>query len=325
MLNPKLPALPAETGLRRLRAPEPQPAPGERQTAAQATHFDRRTRVMAAYASRLEARSAQLQRINRELEAFTCSVAHDLRAPLNAISGFARILSEDHRDRLDAEGQFLLDRIARASAHMGRLIDGLLGYARLGRAAVRAQPVALGELLAEVIQMLQPRIAETSARLAVAGDLPAVMGDRTLLHQVFTNLLENALTYRRPGVPPAIAITWKGFKATVEIMLKSATPAIAITWKGFKGHATISVADNGIGIPGEDLERIFDMFQRLHPQDRYPGTGIGLATARKAVELQNGSLRAESQPGAGSTFHVTLALAHPAAPAASGRADGLQH
>lgn len=234
---------------------------------------------------------ARVQERTRELESFSYSVSHDLRAPLRAISGFAQILARRHRESLSADGRHFLDNIVEASAHMGRLIDDLLSYSRLGRKAVVLKPTKLADVLAAVARNVTPRVSEYGATLHIVDDLPAVQGDWTLLSQIFTNLVDNALTYRKPGVPVTVSVTWKGVNDDV----------------------VVSVSDNGIGIEAEYFEKIFNVFQRLHSQDEYPGTGIGLAVVKKAADLQNGRVWVDSAVGAGTVFHVQLAKAQPAA------------
>lgn len=237
----------------------------------------------------LEERSAQLEKTNQQLESFSYSVSHDLRAPLRAISGFSQILARRHRDELSEEGRHFLDNIVEASAHMGQLIDDLLSYSRLGRKAIVLKPVALGQVLHNIGTTLQSRIVETGASLYIPDDLPAVTGDHTLLTQIFTNLIDNALTYRKTGVPAEVSVQWRDAS---------------------NGQVIISIADNGIGIAPEHFEKIFSVFQRLHSTDEYPGTGIGLAVVQKSVGMQDGKVWLESTPGSGTTFHVQM----PAAP-----------
>ena len=223
------------------------------------------------------------QRVN-ELESFSYSVSHDLRAPLRAISGFSEILARRHRGSLNEEGRHFIDNIVEASAHMGRMIDDLLRYSRLGRTAVELQRVALNDVLAEVCKDLAARIAETGATLELAGELPSVYGNRMLLSQVFANLLDNALTYHKSDTPVVIKVQCRADADRI----------------------IVSVHDNGIGIPVEYFEKIFTVFQRLHSQDEYPGTGIGLAIVKRSVMLMNGQLWVDSEPGKGSAFYVSL-------------------
>jgi PAS domain S-box-containing protein len=229
-------------------------------------------------------RTAQLEAANKELEAFAYSVSHDLRAPLRAISGFTAILARRHRANLNDEGRHYLDNVAQAAERMGQLIDDLLAYSRLGRAGVHCAPVALGDIFRPLAEEFAGRVKEIGGTLKIADDLPVVMGDKTLLTQIFTNLLGNALTYRRADVPAHVSVTHQTEAKTV----------------------TIRVCDNGIGVPPEHYEKIFNIFQRLHSDEDYPGTGIGLATVKKSVEMLGGRLWVESEVGQGSTFFIKL-------------------
>ena len=167
---------------------------------------------------------------------------------------------------------------------MGQLIDDLLTYSRLGRTGVRREPVALASLVSEIKTNMQSRLNEIHGTLKVVENLPVVLGDQTLLSQVFTNLLDNAIKYNKPEIPPQV---------TLDFYNKDK-------------HVVIKVSDNGIGIPHEYQKKIFNMFQRLHSEEEYPGTGIGLATVRKSVEMLGGSVWVESKVGEGSTFFVSL-------------------
>jgi PAS domain S-box-containing protein len=233
---------------------------------------------------RVTERTSQLQTANKELESFSYSVSHDLRAPLRAISGFAGIIARRHRKDLNEEGQHYVDNIVLASERMGHLIDDLLTYSRLGREGTRHVPVSLASLLAEIKMNLQSRLDEMDAKVEIAEDLPTILGDQTLLSQVFTNLLENAITYHKPNVPPMVTVDWHAEGDQV----------------------VIRVSDNGIGIAVENQEKIFNMFQRLHSEDEYPGTGIGLANVKKCLNLLGGQVAVESIVGEGTTFSVSL-------------------
>jgi len=234
---------------------------------------------------RVVERTAQLEAANKELEAFAYSVSHDLRAPLRAISGFTAILTRRHQANLNDEGQHYLDNIALAGERMAQLIDDLLAYSRLGRASVRREPVALDDILTPLAEEFAGRVKDIGGTLEIADDLPTVMGDKTLLTQIFTNLLDNALTYRRADVPARVTVTHEADDKTV----------------------TICVRDNGIGVLPEYYEKIFNIFQRLHSDEEYPGTGIGLSTVKKSVEMLGGQLWLESEVGQGSAFFIKLA------------------
>jgi PAS domain S-box-containing protein len=229
-------------------------------------------------------RTAQLEAANEELESFSYSVSHDLRAPLRAISGFSEIIALHHRSSLNEEGQHYFDNIVNASKRMEHLIDDLLQYSRLGRKGVHHEPVALASLFSDLASDLKERLSQNQDTLTIASDLPSLMSDRTLLTQIFTNLLDNAVTYRAKDRPVEVEVTWR----TED-----------------KGYI-VDISDNGIGIPAEYYEKIFDVFQRLHNQEVYSGTGIGLATVKKSVQLLGGTVSVESQVGKGSKFSIWL-------------------
>lgn len=227
-------------------------------------------------------RTAQLAFSNAELESFSYSVSHDLRAPLRAISGFAAIVAERHCNGMNEEGRHFVDNIVQAAKQMGRLIDDLLKYARIGRTGIRQETVSLRNLFVSLATNFDGRLQEVGGTLTIGDNSPEIRGDPTLLNQIFTNLVDNAIIYRKPDVPPEISITCET-----------------------KAHEVIiRVSDNGIGIEPEYHQKIFTVFQRLHRQEDYPGTGIGLATVKKSVELLGGSIWVESQLGIGSTFCI---------------------
>ncbi len=227
-----------------------------------------------------------LQNALEDMEAFIYSVSHDLRAPLRGISGFAEILSRRHRASLNEQGQEYLDFVTQASSRMGLLIDELLNFARLGRKAVRREEIQLPELLEEVKSDLNAKVKETAGKITLLNQLSGFESDRALLKQILHNLLDNALTYHQPGVPPEVQIScWSENTSLL-----------------------ISVTDNGIGIPEEHQEKVFNIFQRLHPEEAYPGTGIGLALVRKAAAMLDGAVELQSAPGQGSQFTVRIPM-----------------
>jgi len=233
---------------------------------------------------RVAERTAQLQAANKDLESFSYSVSHDLRAPLRAINGFSEIIDRRHRAGLDEEGQHYLDNIVKASKRMSQLIDDLLTYSRLGRQGVRHMPVNLGDVLADITQELQGRLNEAGGMITIAGSMPTILSDRTLLGQIFGNLLENSVTFLQPGVPPQVYVSWRAED----------------------GAVVFCVSDNGIGIAPEYYEKIFNIFQRLHSDEQYPGTGIGLSNVKKSVELLGGKVWVESTVGTGSSFFIKI-------------------
>ncbi len=237
--------------------------------------------------ARVQERTADLEEANREIQTFAYSVSHDLRAPLRAVSGFSEILLRRHADGLDDQGRRYLANIVASSAHMGELIEDLLAYSRLGRRATRQEPVPLEPILERLRLTFGERLLEPGARLDVEQPLATPLGDPTLVEQIVSNLVSNALTYCRDGV----------------------APEISIGSQRLNGEVILSVTDNGIGIAADHQERIFDVFVRLHSDEEYAGTGIGLAITRKAAHLMDGEVTVESTPGSGSTFRLRLPAA----------------
>jgi signal transduction histidine kinase len=232
----------------------------------------------------LEAQNAQLASANQDLQAFSYSTSHDLRAPLRAIGGFAEILYREHSGGLNEEGRDCLERIIANTNRMTRLIDSLLEYARTGAAAVQAVPVELEPLVRQVAATFSDRIEKTGTRFEAAGPFATPIGDPTLITQIVANLVDNALKYHRLDGQPSIRVS-----AVRE-----------------GSHVVIRVADDGIGIEPEFHARIFKVFERLHTPEEYQGSGIGLAIVAKSVRLMGGEVRVESAPGRGSTFSVYL-------------------
>jgi len=218
-------------------------------------------------------------------------VSHDLRSPLRAITGFAELLVKHESDRLTQKGLHYLDNIEQSGRRMGMLIEELLAYSRMGRSHVQTEPVVLGPILANLRTTLAARIASQRGTLAIAEAMAIPLGDPILIEAILLNLLDNAFTYRRPDADPIVVVSAVSNGAVV----------------------TLTVADNGIGIADDHLERIFDPFVRLHADDEYPGSGIGLATVRKAAQMMGSDVRVESAIGVGSTFSVELTAAPAAA------------
>jgi PAS domain S-box-containing protein len=240
---------------------------------------------------RILERTEQIAEANAELRAFAHTVAHDLRAPLRNIEGFSAALIEDEADRLSEEGKNYANRIGAAVVRLDRLITDLLAYSRLSRIEIRLETVHLQTVLQIALRDLETQIGETGARIDIDDALPDVLGNRAVLAQITQNLLSNAIKFVAPGVAPRIRVSG----ATVGSM------------------ARLQFQDNGIGISPEHQERIFGVFERLHGQEQYPGTGIGLAIVRKGIERMGGSIAVSSRtdaPNAGTTFELTL----PAAP-----------
>ena len=228
---------------------------------------------------------------NQELDAFSYSISHDLRAPLRAMQGFSEALLEDYGERLDATGHDYAQRIAAASRQMDALIQDLLAYSRLVRTEVSLDPVSLETVVDEACGSLQMEIKEREGEVLVERPLARVMGHRAVLGQIVSNLVGNALKFTSPGTPPRVRIR-------TEVA---------------GGRVRLWVEDNGIGIAPEHRERIFRAFERLHGVQEYPGTGIGLAIVQKGAARLGGQAGVESEPGVGSRFWVELAPAEAAA------------
>jgi signal transduction histidine kinase len=241
--------------------------------------------INAALESRVSERTAQLEGALREMEAFTYAVAHDLRAPLRALHSLGDLLITDYRDRaLDEEGRSYLQKIREASRRMDCLIEDLLAYAQLRREEIPRQPFDLRTLASGVIDLMAEEIRGRGAKVLLEEGSAVAMANPALLSQALANLLSNALKFVRPGAAPEVRI------------------AVA----GGEGGARLSVEDKGIGIATEYHERIFGVFQRLNLLEDYPGTGIGLAIVRRAVERMGGQVGVTSEPGKGSTFWIEL-------------------
>lgn len=234
----------------------------------------------------LAQRTAQLAESNQELEAFCYTVSHDLRAPLRAVLGFATVLAQEPGSIAEHAREHV-DRIVHAAQRMDALIENLLLYARTGQRTLQAAPVPLESVVRDLHTTFAQRLASSEVQLRILEPLATPLGDASLIEQILTNLVDNALTYRRQA-------------GVAEVRLSSCRRG---------DRVELQVADNGIGIPAEDQERVFQMFQRLHSYREYPGTGIGLAIVAKAARLMGGEVRVDSAPGEGSTFTVSLPAA----------------
>ena len=233
---------------------------------------------------RVVERTAALQEANQELEAFTYSVSHDLRAPLRTIQGFAQALQEDYGDRLDDIGQEYIRYMAEGAVQMDTLIADLLAYSRLSRIDIVLQPVDLNAVVEAALKQLGRQIQERRAHITIKAPLPTVQAHRATLVQVVTNLLSNAMKFVPPDIQPKVQVYTQKQQDSIRL------------W----------VVDNGIGIAPEHQERIFRVFERLHGVEIYPGTGIGLAIVRKGLERMSGRAGVESQLEQGSRFWIQL-------------------
>lgn len=247
---------------------------------------DKELRRLHANLERIVAqRTAQLQAANSELESFSYSVSHDLRASVRHITGFARMLdAELPPPPAGAAGRRHLERIAAAAARMGELIDNLLFFARATRADLRLSPLEMNPAVQRALDELAPDLAGRSVRVQVAA-LPAAPADRGLLHQVWVNLLSNAIKYTAP-------------RAEAEIEVGSQI--------GAAGERVYFVRDNGVGFDPASAHRLFGVFQRLHAREEFEGSGVGLATVQRIVHRHGGRVWAEGAVGRGATFYFAL-------------------
>jgi signal transduction histidine kinase len=245
-----------------------------------ARHFDAMTRALRDSFSRLQVSNRDLVVLNKELESFSYSVSHDLRSPLRSMDGFSLALLEDYGDRLDDDARDSLQRIRAASQRMGRLIDELLGLARVTRADLRIQGIDLSAMAEEIASTLAKAEPERRVRWEIEKGIH-VRGDRELIAIALQNLLANA---------------WK-FTGKVE------EAVIRVGTRDDGGKQVCFVSDNGAGFDMAYASRLFGAFQRLHHESDFPGTGVGLATVQRVMHRHGWSLGAHATPGQGATFH----------------------
>jgi light-regulated signal transduction histidine kinase (bacteriophytochrome) len=243
------------------------------------SEIDERKRVEG----KLEQAVKELIRSNSDLEQFAYIASHDLKSPLVSISGFAKLLEKDYKDKLDRNAHQYIDFIVNGIDRMSNLVNGLLTYSCIGTSNSKLNPIDVNKIFVRAIANLTVEIEKNGAKVA-HDSLPTVIGNDILLEQLLQNLIGNAIKFHNQK-PPRVHIS--------------------VEQKG--GNWVFSVKDNGIGIASEYRERIFEMFQRLH-RSEYQGTGIGLAACKKIVELHGGNIWVESQPGKGSIFYFTVPL-----------------
>ncbi|NOZ59524.1 MAG: DUF3365 domain-containing protein [Euryarchaeota archaeon] len=240
-------------------------------------------RLATAFNNLRRSLSESFKRKNEAIESFVYSISHDLKAPLRSIEGFSIALMEDYGDRLNDEGRHYLNRIVSSARKMGVLIDELLEYSRIGRISLQRGDVSISSVVELVLEDNLYEINRKGAKITVPPELPVVKNaEKQRIYQIFSNLISNALKYN-DGVPE-----------------------IEIGYRDEGDHYLFYVRDNGIGFDMKYHDKIFEIFQRLHREDEYGGTGVGLAMVKKIVETYGGRIWAESEPGKGSTFYFTL-------------------
>jgi signal transduction histidine kinase len=238
---------------------------------------------------RLDEQARDLARSNRDLEQFAYVASHDLQEPLRKVSSFCQLLQRRYGGQLDERADQYIEFAVDGAQRMQRLINDLLTFSRVGRSTEEFVPVQLGEVAEAVVAQLDAARAETDGRIEI-GDLPEVVGDRALLHQLLVNLVGNACKFHREDLAPVVTVT--------------AEPD-GDGWM-------VTVSDNGIGIEPEYADKVFVIFQRLHGRERYPGTGIGLALAKKIVEFHGGRIWLGDPPaGGGTAVRFTLPATPP--------------
>jgi signal transduction histidine kinase len=233
---------------------------------------------------RVAERTARLEEANKELETFTYSVSHDLKAPLRGIDGYSRLLLDQYSDKLDDEGRQFLHNVREAAQQMGALINDLLAYSRLEHQELHAGRVDLERLIEALLVGHAAECKTRGVALNVAMPAVSVNADRAGLTMALRNLLGNALKFTRDMPKPAIEIGARDQGAT------------CLLW----------VRDNGVGFDMKFHDKIFSIFQRLHRAEDYPGTGVGLAIVKKVMERMGGRAWAESEPGKGASFYLEI-------------------
>jgi len=244
----------------------------------------RRLRIENAALDRaLRERAAELETANKDLDSFAFSISHDLRAPLRSVQGFSGLLAEKYRNGMSTEAQEFLDDTRAAAGRMEQLIEDLLSFSRLGRQPLSKRRTKLLEIVQAVLREL-PRIAEGRHVELSVGDLPEVDADPSLIRQVFSNLLSNA------------------FKFTAQ----QQRPLIEVGCERESGEQVFFVRDNGAGFDMRYATKLFGVFQRLHSEEQFPGTGVGLSLVQRIVHRHGGRIWAEAEPDKGATFRFTL-------------------
>jgi signal transduction histidine kinase len=233
--------------------------------------------------NRVHERTAELEKANRELEAFSYSISHDLRAPLRTIGGFSEVLLEDFSPNLPPDAQRLLQRIAASAQRMEELIAALLDFARYSRQPLSKRQVNAANLVAEVVEELRKGEGERPIEITIS-DLPECAADQALLRQVFVNLLSNAFKFTRKREPARIEI---GYEAGTD-------------------EYVFFVRDNGVGFDSAHAENLFNVFQRLHSAEEFEGTGVGLSIVQRIIERHGGRIWADGVRNQGATFHFTI-------------------
>lgn len=248
---------------------------------------EERTTALSRAQNELEQKNQRLESAYREMETFTHSVAHDLRAPLRHLQSFAHVLLEDCGGVLDEQGKGYVERLIQTAEHMGVLFDELLNFARTSQQPINRRDVDFDPMVRQIVQEFQAEAGTRPIEWQLS-PLPAVQGDELMLRQVWVNLIGNAFKYSR----------------------HQENPRIEILQESRNGEHIFSVRDNGVGFDMRYAEKLFNIFQRLHSGTEFEGTGVGLALVRRIVERHGGRVWAESTPGNGAVFSFSLPREH---------------
>lgn len=246
----------------------------------------------------LRQKTEELARSNRDLDQFASVAAHDLQEPLHSIQVFLDLLCVKYGSAMDEHGRGYLDRVKKAAGRMQQLIRDLLVYSRVDSQHTAEEPLALRDVVNDILSDLGARIEELQAVVEV-DELPTINGNAFQIRQLLQNLIGNALKFHQPGVPPVIRISG----TIIQDRRHSGSGKSGLLCQ-------IEIQDQGIGIPAEQLDKIFGMFKRLHRKDQYEGTGIGLAVCKRIVDQCGGAISVRSSMGEGSTFIVTIPIQH---------------
>ncbi|MEX0834157.1 MAG: ATP-binding protein [Actinomycetota bacterium] len=252
-----------------------------------ATPFEMTFRGYREANESLREQTEELREAYESLEQFSHSVAHDIRAPLRSIQGLAGVLLEDFGTEMTEEAGFYATRIVEGGRRLDRLVNDILAYSKVSRAELALEPVPLRTAVDGAIAQLGSLIQESGCRITIAVESDAVVAHPQTLEQIIVNLVSNAIKFAKPG----------------------ATANVDVTSESARRHVRLIVVDDGIGVAPEDHDRIFAMLSRLHSEDKYPGTGIGLAIVRRAVDRMGGKVGLESEAGEGSRFWIELPAA----------------
>jgi light-regulated signal transduction histidine kinase (bacteriophytochrome) len=231
----------------------------------------------------LEAKAVELETVNKELEAFTYSVSHDLRSPLRAIHGYTKIILDEYTAKFDESGADMMLSVMRNAKKMGQLIDDLLAFSRTGRKELMKKEIDMKQLASSIMEELKTTLPPFNAKVNIL-ELPPAHADYSLMSQVFVNLISNAIKYSSTKPAPEVTI--------------GATER--------KDGTVYYIADNGVGFDMQYYDKLFGVFQRLHSAEEFEGTGVGLALIKRIITRHGGKIWAEAKPGEGATFYFTL-------------------